>query len=122
MDKPEFQERLDIDPRFQGVWYLDASSTDEGRTLTTHQREQLCRVFATKIKMANGNEMVAEQIFAFINNDGKLTNLINFMGMPEIWIFTDMHPDVATGALLQVGYFEDGLWRETARALCTVQV
>jgi hypothetical protein len=93
-DTEEFYERLDIDSAIQGLWRIEAISKYNAKIgdyeLTRADRSIFCRAFATKLKLANGNEMVPEQIISgpFIDLD-KPQNMIRFSN-GQMWLIIQM--------------------------------
>ncbi len=120
MDEQSYQERLDIDPRFHGVWYLRASSVDGEEMVRSLSEAPFCRVFATKVRMDDGEEATIDRVLSCFDELGNVVNVIGFMNASVIWRVTDLHPYITRGVLLQIFWMDD-LSREKGRAVCTVR-
>ena len=108
-------ERLDIDPVLQGVWMVHATSEDRGAHIKrVDPAEALCRVSASKVRFATGEEMRVRKVLVVKDDGGYPANAIGFED-GVLWIVTK-RPGQAY-VLVQV--FQDGE-AETFRALITV--
>ena len=121
MDEHSYQERLDIDPRFHGVWYLQATSVDGEEMVHSLSKTPFCRVFATKVRMDDGREATIDRVLSCFDEFGNVVNTISFMNASVIWRVTDLHPNISRGVLLQIFWIDD-LSQEKGRAVCTVRI
>jgi hypothetical protein len=111
------EERLDIDPVVRGVWSVHAISKDKGETVERVEPAQmLCRVGATKVRMANGTEMNVEKVVIMEDQQGNPMNAVRF-DSGVVWGISKKpgQPYV----LVQV--FDGTDFHETLRVLVTVQ-
>ena len=121
MDNLQPQEVLGIDPRFQGVWYPLILSTDGGKTPTGRELvgKQFCRVFATKIRLAGGQELIVDKVF-YSEFDGLMRYFVLFLGTPHVWVLTDLRPNAEQGVMFQI--IDTRSDQEIIRGMCRVQV
>ncbi len=115
------REVLGIDPRFHGVWYSLLYSMDGGETAVedTPGGNLFCRVFATKIRLRNGEELIADRILSYVEN-GLVRCAVSILGMPHIWILTDMRPEMERTAMYQIINRERNA--EIIRGICRVEI
>jgi len=124
-------ERLDIDPRFQGVWYLKATSFDGGKTFSEENGLcAFCRVFAAKVKFGFASdtgrvwkEMAVDQVFVSRDGQNRVMNIVSFIDAPVIWFITDISDILARGIMMDFLNLNDG-FKEAGmvRAVCVVRV
>ena len=101
--KSSVVERLDIDPRFQGVWQLKAiiSADEQVEEVPPNTIPPFYRVFATKIKLTGGEELIVNQVLAtYIKR--RMVNSIDFLNTAVKWYVTDVRDVISQGVVLQV--------------------
>lgn len=84
------QERVQIDPAVQGLWYVAVSSEDGGKTVTDVD-EIMCRVHGSRIVLANGEVMHVSTVIAFTEN-GIVYNSVRFSGLDVLWVISKPNP------------------------------
>jgi hypothetical protein len=107
-------ERLDIAPAVQGIWRMIASSKDNGKTWGDGNAHTMCRVFSTKVRLSDGQELIVDRILIVDDGGDGACNMISFSNRPVWWVITQKN----TAILVQV-LIED--FDETIRFICAVE-
>lgn len=81
------EERLDVDPILRGIWKVHATSEDRGKTITKQNGWVLARVYATKVKLANGTVIGVDKILITLDSDGDPANGMR-LSNGTIWMVT----------------------------------
>lgn len=114
------KQRATMDPILRGVWLLQGSSKDKGKTVTEHNGEEFCRVSETKVRMLVGERktLTVNRIFVIRDEDGDPGHVVRFE-TGVIWGITKKPK--SKFVLIQVFREEDEQFVETIRFLVTVK-
>lgn len=90
-----FKEIMQIPPFAQGVWIIQGTSNDGGKTVQPVTPSVFCRVDATKVKLIDGSELVASKMLE-LTTAGGVFNIIAFPTTQRVWAISQP----SSGAIL----------------------
>ena len=77
---------MGIDPVLHGIATVVASSSDGGKTIDP-AKYVFCKIFASKITLADGSTIKMQKVFIFTDDSGKPGNGILFEN-GKVWVVT----------------------------------
>jgi hypothetical protein len=106
---------IQIDSAVQGLWTVEAQSTDSGATVQeTGMTEPLCRVYGTKVDSYDGQSTKFSQITYFKDpKTGIIYNIILLEGRDIAWVVSKPSPPYILLKIMDTS--DNNNWKETVR-------